>query len=395
MQFQEIRQAASQGTISLPPPRDSEILEDATVLKACLQVTRLIGDFREAYTLSKMPLTFGHLMTIVEAANQLSKRGSLIDLRRFFLSEIVPLSDEGTLLLENYLRACEAGRAELNGHPVSIDTIVRVANEFPQDKINWRKNQDSFEDKLFLPSEALVSSKELQNQLNRWEEYAGNSRDMEPLVHLILANLYFVAISPLSRHNERIGQILFQLGLMGENLHTPVACVQMGRALHTNAHFGVEERLHGLRTRQWSPYLNYMLRTLAKAFTLTLELLTALNRLYDATETYFKLIGLDTHVAFLPVIFDYPACRTGEFSGKTGTRRQVSSHILNDFAHAGILERVEEGRDKIFYHKRLIELLDSDTYTYSPFPASMDPFIPLYQKGGQSRQRKEVQALSK
>lgn len=34
MHFQEIRRAAAQGTISLPPPMDSEGLEDLAVLKS-------------------------------------------------------------------------------------------------------------------------------------------------------------------------------------------------------------------------------------------------------------------------------------------------------------------------------------------------------------------------
>ena len=111
----------------------------------------------------------------------------------------------------------------------------------------------------------------------------------------------------------------------------------------TNAHFGIEERLYGLRTRQWSPYLQYMLKTLSKAILLSGELLASLQRLYAQTEAYLKMIGLASHAAFLPVIFKHPACRTGEFSSIFTTRRQVASHILNDLARAGILERVEDG----------------------------------------------------
>ncbi|MFQ9938643.1 MAG: MarR family transcriptional regulator [Parasutterella excrementihominis] len=97
------------------------------------------------------------------------------------------------------------------------------------------------------------------------------------------------------------------------------------------------------------------------------------------------MIGLASHAAFLPVIFKHPACRTGEFSSIFTTRRQVASHILNDLARAGILERVEDGRDRVFYHTRLIELLESENYSFSPLPASIDPFVPLYQKGTPGR----------
>lgn len=45
MHFQEIRRAAAQGTISLPPPMDSEGLEDLAVLKSCLKVIRELSEF--------------------------------------------------------------------------------------------------------------------------------------------------------------------------------------------------------------------------------------------------------------------------------------------------------------------------------------------------------------
>lgn len=45
MHFQEIRRAAAQGTISLPPPMDSEGLEDLAVLKSCLKVIRELSEW--------------------------------------------------------------------------------------------------------------------------------------------------------------------------------------------------------------------------------------------------------------------------------------------------------------------------------------------------------------
>lgn len=108
-----------------------------------------------------------------------------------------------------------------------------------------------------------------------------------------------------------------------------------------------------------------MLKTLSKAILLSGDLLASLQRLYAQTEAYLKMIGLASHAAFLPVIFKHPACRTGEFSSIFTTRRQVASHILNDLARAGILERVEDGRDRVFYHTRLIELLESENYSFS------------------------------
>jgi len=375
MHFQEIRRAAAQGTISLPPPANSEGLEDLAVLKSCLKVIRELSGFRYAFAKDAMAETFAPLMASVEAKNELERQGLKVSLKSYFLSLILKdLENPDILLIDNYINALFNSANEAANGPITVQTVVNVVNSFPQDGINWTPFPDS---------------KAVQVELARWEKYSKELRDLDPLVHALLTNLYFMAISPLNRHNGRVTQILLQLSLMGQNINSPAPCLMLGRALMTNAHFGIEERLYGLRTRQWSPYLQYMLKTLSKAILLSGELLASLQRLYAQTEAYLKMIGLASHAAFLPVIFKHPACRTGEFSSIFTTRRQVASHILNDLARAGILERVEDGRDRVFYHTRLIELLESENYSFSPLPASIDPFVPLYQKGTPGRTKRE------
>ena len=387
MQFQEIRQAASQGTISLPPPKNSEGLENGIILKSCLEVTRQLSDFRYEFARSRIPETSARLMTIVEAVNQLVKRDTQVSLREYFQSEIVPATGNPDIVsLGNYIQALTEGAGNSPVSPLSVQTIVRVSNFFPQDHITWRQNRNTNE--KLLASDTFPDSKAVQFELVRWDTYSRTPNDLDPLVHALLTNLYFMAIAPLSAHNERTAQILLQLALMGKSIRSPAPSLQLGKALLTNAHFGTEERLYGLRTRQWTPYLQYMLRTLLKATTFSIELLRAIDRLYTQTEEYLKMIGLASHITFLPAIFSQPACRTGELSSFVSTRRQVASHILNDLARADILLRQEDGRDRLFFNKRLIELLESDNYSFSPLPTSINPFIPLYQKGSPGRQRK-------
>lgn len=390
MHFQEIRRAAAQGTISLPPPADSEGLEDLAVLKSCLKVIRELSGFRYAFAKDAMAETFAPLMASVEAKNELERQGLKVSLKSYFLSLILKdLENPDILLIDNYINALFNSANEAANDPITVQTVVNVVNSFPQDGINWRENPQTDEEQILLQPDTFPDSKAVQVELARWEKYSKELRDLDPLVHALLTNLYFMAISPLNRHNGRVTQILLQLSLMGQNINSPAPCLMLGRALMTNAHFGIEELLYGLRTRQWSPYLQYMLKTLSKAILLSGELLASLQRLYAQTEAYLKMIGLASHAAFLPVIFKHPACRTGEFSSIFTTRRQVASHILNDLARAGILERVEDGRDRVFYHTRLIEPLESENYSFSPLPASIDPFVPLYQKGTPGRTKRE------
>ncbi len=389
MELQGLRQAASQGTISLPPPRDSERLEDIPVLKSCLTLARGISEFREVFATSPFPLTMGKLMAIVEAKEQIGKRETAIPLKDYFYSTIVPTpSNTDMLRMENYVNACIQLGPSAGATYLSSKTIVDIANFFIQDRIAWRSSEDPLSEKLFLPEEEIMFGTKLKKQIASWEMYSKDQSDMDPYVHLILTVLFFVALSPLNKHNERTSQILYQLGLMQRGINCPYPCIQLGKALNTNAHFGIEERLFGLRTRQWSPYLKYALNNLTRAVNFSLDLIRSIERLYFQSKNYLEEIGLVSHTAFLPAIFECPASRTGEFSSMTGTRRQVASHILNDLTRADILERIEDGRDKIFFHKRLIELLESKEYLFQPFKHDIDPFVPLYQKGTPGRVKK-------
>ncbi|MBQ8829608.1 MAG: hypothetical protein IJ022_05910 [Burkholderiaceae bacterium] len=389
MELQAIRQAASQGTISLPPPRDSEILEDVPILKLCLKVTRQLSDFRHAFACTKHAETIGRLMLALEARHEVLEANTRLSLKYYFLSRIVPKPEiEEFVRMENFSTACLDLAETLRIEPISVRTVTSIANHFLQDNLAWRKSGEFPKD----PSVEDVSTviwDQIPEQLEKWEEFARNQRDMDPLVHIILISLYYVAISPLNKYNEKIAQILMQLLFLQPSVGVPFPCLQLGYALKTNPHLGLEEKRYGWRTRRWTPYLTYALTTILKASVYSLEILQAIERLFDQTANYLKQLGMANHIAFLPVIFEYPACRTGELSSLTGVRRQVASHILNDLVHAGVLERIEDGRDRIFFHLRLLELLENETHSFAPLPRELVPFDLLYQKGNTGRNRKD------
>lgn len=107
MHFQEIRRAAAQGTISLPPPMDSEGLEDLAVLKSCLKVIRELSGFRYAFAKDAMAETFAPLMASVEAKNELERQGLKVSLKSYFLSLILKdLENPDIVTIDNSLMLC-------------------------------------------------------------------------------------------------------------------------------------------------------------------------------------------------------------------------------------------------------------------------------------------------
>ena len=127
MHFQEIRRAAAQGTISLPPPMDSEGLEDLAVLKSCLKVIRELSEFRYAFAKDAMAETFAPLMASVEAKNELERQGLKVSLKDYFLSLILKdLENPDIVIIDNYINALfNSADAAANG-PITVQTLSLI-----------------------------------------------------------------------------------------------------------------------------------------------------------------------------------------------------------------------------------------------------------------------------
>ena len=126
MHFQEIRRAAAQGTISLPPPMDSEGLEDLAVLKSCLKVIRELSEFRYAFAKDAMAETFAPLMASVEAKNELERQGLKVSLKDYFLSlTLKDLENPDIVIIDNYINALfNSADAAANGPITSHRTAL-------------------------------------------------------------------------------------------------------------------------------------------------------------------------------------------------------------------------------------------------------------------------------
>ncbi len=384
MKLQALRLAASQGILQLPPPRDSELIEDKVILKLCLKATRLLGDIRENFARLDSPSRTGKLMLVVEAINQLSLTQE-VSLSNYFLSTINPNpSDINLYRMENFVTAClnedSANKKELS----PVDEIAEISNFFHQDHIVWRSTSNPLDGFEGQPSPVLFS------QLRKWEEYCRAPRDLEPFTHSLMSCLYLSALAPMSTMNATVSQIFLQLLLMRPMIGSPYPCIQLGAPSRLERLDRVIDHSFHNWNKDWQSCLSYHLSELCRSLALTLELMKALNRLYRQTRDHLLRLGMTNHITFIPALFEFPASRTGEFAGFTGTRRQVASHILNDFVRADILTKEENGRDKIFFHRRLIELLESDRYVFEPFPFQLEHFEPSWQKGTPGRVRRDL-----
>ena len=67
------------------------------------------------------------------------------------------------------------------------------------------------------------------------------------------------------------------------------------------------------------------------------------------------------------VIFEQPYCRIGNLVDKGIAQRQAASRYLHDLTDLGVLREMPLGKEKLFIHPKLRQLLSRDSNPFQPY----------------------------
>jgi len=81
-------------------------------------------------------------------------------------------------------------------------------------------------------------------------------------------------------------------------------------------------------------------------------------------------------------IFEQPYCRINNLVDAGIAKRQTASTYLKALAGIGVLREVESGRDKVFIHPKLMELLTRDDSHVPPYLAPPETSVTGARSGG-------------
>jgi predicted transcriptional regulator len=77
-----------------------------------------------------------------------------------------------------------------------------------------------------------------------------------------------------------------------------------------------------------------------------------------------KVKNCDTLV---DVIFEQPYCRISNVVDKKVAQRQAASRHLKDLVSIGVLEEIQVGKEKLFIHPKLMQLLSRDSNEFKRY----------------------------
>jgi predicted transcriptional regulator len=86
------------------------------------------------------------------------------------------------------------------------------------------------------------------------------------------------------------------------------------------------------------------------------------------TVTYVRANSPKTPHIVVELIFKQPYARISNIVESKIVGREAASKYLKELVRLGVLAEEKKGRDKIFVHRKYLDVLFSDGHTFEPYP---------------------------
>jgi len=196
--------------------------------------------------------------------------------------------------------------------------------------------------------------------LANWERFIHNEVEIDPLVRMAVAHYQFEAIHPFTDGNGRTGRVINLLFLIQEGL-LQLPILYLSRYIIQNKSDYYQLLLSVTKDNDWEPWVLYMLRAVEETSRWTTEKIAAIRSLADHTTAHVRSVLPKIYSReLIDVIFEQPYCRISDLVQKGIAQRQSASRYLKELADKNILREMTAGKEKLFIHPKLMQLLSRD-----------------------------------
>lgn len=343
----------------LPPIPPIEWLETRPVLRACITARAALAGLKmSAQLLPNQRMLFATLPVLeAQASSALADVITTPD-KLFENSHAGAKPDPAT---KEVLRAHSAllnGYRSLARRPLRIRTAVTACSTIMGLYMGVRRDPDTIAGHtVYTPPAGEAVVREL---LEGWERFLHEESELDPLIRLAAAHHQFEAIHPFADGNGRTCRVLNSLFLVQEDLlPSPILCLSRYLLRHRDACLSL--RLEVTRSDAWEPWLLFMLDGVRETAQWTVELIERARTLSDLTDTYIRQQRPKIYSSELvEVLFCQPYCRIEHLVEAGVAQRQTASRYLKELVDIGVLEERKAGRNKLFVHAQLLQLLTAE-----------------------------------
>ncbi|MFZ7135035.1 protein adenylyltransferase Fic [Avibacterium avium] len=353
----------------LPP---HEELETKEVLKQTILARAALAELKQAAELIPNQSMLINTLPIMEARASSEVENIVTTTDKLFQSLQLKQNEQDPATKEalQYRTALFSGFNSLSEKPLCTQTAVLVCSEIKGREMDIRKvtgtslRNGTTGEIIYTPpeGEALIRDK-----LSNWEKFIHYSDDLDPLIILAVAHYQFEAIHPFTDGNGRTGRILNSLLLIEKGLlHLPI--LYLSRYIIENK-VDYYRCLLGVTSQQhWQQWIMYILKGIEDTAKWTIAKIEAIRRLTEETTKYikYKLPQIYSR-ELVDLLFEQPYIRITHLEDKAIAKRQTASKYLKELCEIGVLQEYVRGREKLFIHNKLMELLRGDNNAVAPY----------------------------
>ena len=351
---------------AIPPAAE---LETKAVLKVCITARAALAELKQAAQLIPNQAMLINTIPLLEAKDSSEIENIVTTADRLFqFAQGNPgQADAATKEALRYRTALYRGFESLSKRPLSTSTAVEVCRIIKASDLDIRRTpgtqliNDRNGEVIYTPPEGEAR---LRDMLANWERFLHEQTEVDPLVRMAVGHYQFEAIHPFVDGNGRTGRVLNILFLIQQELLTlPILYLSRHIIAHKADYYS--RLLDVTRNDAWEPWVIFMLQAVAATARWTTEKIAAIRALAEHTTTYVRQrLPKIYSRELVDVVFEQPYCRINNLVGKGVAQRQAASRYLKDLVAIGVLREVQVGKEKLFFHPKLMQLLGRDKNTF-------------------------------
>lgn len=354
---------------ALPPQVD---FESKAILKQCIKARAAIAELKAAAELIPNQAVLINTLPLLEAGASSEIENIVTTTDKLFRHvHNTDQADPATKEALRYSQALFEGYKALTKHPLNTRTAEEICTQIKGVQMNVRcvsgtaLTNDFTGETIYTPP---VGEDLLRTMLANWEQFLHNEQEIDPLIRMAIAHYQFEAIHPFTDGNGRTGRVLNSLYLIQEGLLS-LPILYLSRFIIQNKTDYYQLLLKVTREHDWEPWIIYILQGVEETATWTTSKIGAIRALTTHTSDYIRstLPKAYSH-ELINLIFELPYCRISSLTDAKIAKRQTASQYLKQLTEIGVLVEMTTGKEKLFVHPKLMELLTKDRNTFSPYP---------------------------
>ena len=353
-------------SLPLLPPKAE--LETKPVMKALVSARAALAELKQAGELLPNQSILINTLPVLEAraSSEIENIVTTADrLFRFVQHDESEQVDPATKEALRYQSALMQGLRTLAKRPVTTGMAVAICRTLRGIAIDVRKvpgtalTNEATGKVVYTPPDG---EDRLRGLLANWERFLHDATDLDPLVRMAAGHYQFEAIHPFTDGNGRTGRILNLLFLVEQGLlDQPVLYLSRAIIRRRTEYYRLLNAV--TRDEAWEPWGLYMIDAVHDTAIWTTKKIKAMRELLRGATAHVREHAPSLYSRELvELVFEQPYSRIGTVVDAGIAKRQTASVYLKQLCDIGVLREVKAGREKLFIHPNLMQLLTAEDH---------------------------------